>query len=61
MAEKGSARHSCHYDRANGVHSHEDTAIIPDRPWTKAECRAMEIALGGGFMVLAVLEVIFGW
>lgn len=41
--------------------SNQDTPIISDRTWSRAECRAMELALGGGFVVLAVLEVIFKW
>jgi len=54
------ARNVCQRNRAN-VHSHEDTPIISDRTWSRAECRAMELALGSGFVVLAVLEVIFKW
>lgn len=60
MTNKEAARNVCQRHRAN-VHSTEDTPIIPERAWTRAECRAMELALGGGFLVLAVLEMIFKW
>lgn len=60
MTEKDAARNVCQRHRAN-VHSTEDAPIISDRTWTRAECRAIEIALGGGFAVLAVAEVIFRW
>lgn len=36
-------------------------AHIVQQSWTQAQCRAIEIGLGGGFLVLAALEVLFGW
>ena len=60
MTEKDAARNVRQRHRAN-VHPTGDAPIISDRTWSRAECRAMELALGGGFMVLAVLEVIFKW
>lgn len=60
MTNKEEARNVCQRHRAN-VHSPEDTQIIPDRTWTRTKCRAIELALGGGFVVLAVLEVVFQW
>ena len=37
-----------------------DTHIL-QQAWSSAQCRAIEIGLGGGFLVLAALEVVFGW
>lgn len=37
-----------------------DMHILP-QGWSSAQCRAIEIGLGGGFLVLAALEVVFGW
>lgn len=37
-----------------------DTHIL-QQAWSNAQCRAIEIGLGGGFLVLAALEVVFGW
>ena len=28
--------------------------------WDEAQCRAIEIGVGGGFLILALLEVVFG-
>lgn len=36
------------------------TSIL-QQAWSSAQCRAIEIGLGGGFLVLAALEVVFGW
>ena len=36
-------------------------AHIVQQSWTQAQCRAIEIGLGGGFLALTVLEVLFGW
>lgn len=36
------------------------TSIL-QQTWNGAQCRAIEIGLGGGFLVLAALEVVFGW
>ena len=61
MARKTkAARHRCNDNRAN-VHSPEDTAIISDIAWTRAKCRAIEFSVGGGFLLLAIMEVIFKW
>lgn len=62
MTEKSkAARRSCSCERARVSTSHRDAHSIANRAWTRAECRAMEIALGGGFLALAALEAIFGW
>ena len=62
MTEKSkAARRSGNCERARVSTSQRDAHSIANRAWTRAECRAMEIALGGGFAVLAVLEVIFRW
>ena len=37
-----------------------DTQIV-QQAWSNAQCRAIEIGLGGGFLVLGALEVVFGW
>ena len=37
-----------------------DTHIL-QQAWSSAQCRAIEIGLGGGFLILAVLEAMFGW
>lgn len=37
-----------------------DTHIV-QHVWSSAQSRAIEIGLGGGFLVLAALEVVFGW
>lgn len=62
MTEKSkAARRCCNSERAKGVHTQRDADSIAKRAWTRAECRAMEIALGGGFLALAILEVVFKW
>lgn len=62
MTEKSkAARRSGNCERARVSTSQRDAHSIANRAWTRAECRAMEIALGGGFLALAVLEAIFGW
>ena len=34
---------------------------IVSEDWTRPQCRAIELSLGGGFLVLFFLEAIFGW
>ena len=52
------ARDCCNRPRAKV--SARDTAIV-QHAWSRAQCRAMEIGIGGGFIVLAILEVMFRW
>ena len=62
MTEKSkAARRSGNCERARVSTSQRDAHSIANRAWTRAECRAMEIALGGGFLALAALEAIFRW
>ena len=56
MARGKSARGRWNDRRAKS----KDTPIVHDG-WTRAQCRAMELALGGGFAALAALEAVFGW
>lgn len=58
--KKESARSRCSSSRAKGVHLHRDTDIVANG-WTRAQCRAMAVAMGGGWLVLAALEVFFQW
>ena len=60
MKEKKQARCRCSSTRAKVSRENED-AVIVSPAWTRAQCRAMELALGGGFIALAVLEAMFGW
>ena len=62
LAMKKEARDSGYCPRAKVSNSgrNRDTAIV-QQPWTRAQCRAMEIGLGGGFIVLAILEAMFRW
>ena len=42
------------------IMSAADNEIV-SKNWTRAQCRAIEIALGGGFLILAILQVMFRW
>jgi len=62
MREKKAVRGSCNYPRTKVSSSgrNRDTEIV-QQAWTRTQCRAIEIALGGGFLVLLILEVMFRW
>ena len=38
---------------------HEDNEIVA-AGWTRAQCRAIEMGLGGGFLLMAALEAVMG-
>ena len=59
MGRNEAARGCCSNRRARTSTS-VDTQMIPNA-WTRAQCRAIEISLGGGFLLLAILEVMFRW
>lgn len=58
MADKKATRRGCHHDRAKRPR-HEDNEIVA-AGWTRAQCRAIEIGLGGGFLLMAALEAVTG-
>ena len=53
-------RGSCNYPRTK-LSTPADNQIVQQQAWTRIQCRAIEIALGGGFLVLLILEVMFRW
>ena len=59
MTRNKAARNSCRCSRAK-LSTAADNEIV-QQAWTHAQCRAIEIGLGGGFLVLAILEVMFRW
>ena len=64
MAMEKATRRSRNYNRVNGANAQRNgktpNASLADG-WTRAQCRAIEIGVGGGFVLLAALEVMFGW
>ena len=63
MPRKKAVRGSGNYPRTEVSSSgrSRDIEIVQQHPWTRIQCRAIEIALGGGFLVLLILEVMFRW
>ena len=61
MIKKKAARHRCNDNRANGAIAQSDGKTpmhsIP-AAWTSAQCRAIEIGMGGGWLLLAILAVV---
>ena len=61
MIKKKAAPRSCNYGGANGATAHSrgktPTNSIP-AAWTPAQCRAIEIGMGGGWLLLALLAVV---
>ena len=64
MATKKMTPRSGNYSGANGAialrNGKTPKASLADG-WTRAQCRAIEIGIGGGFVLLAALEVMFRW
>ena len=60
MATKRATPRSGNYCGAKGSCSFKPDAIVSNA-WTVAQRRAIEIGLGGGFIAMAALEVVFGW
>ena len=61
MTDKKAARHSCNYNRANGATAQRRGKTPTNSiagAWTPAQCRAIEIGMGGGFVLLAILAVV---
>ena len=64
MATKKMTPRSGNYSGANGATAHSCGETLSQSladGWTRAQCRAIEIGIGGGFVLLAALEVMFGW
>ena len=59
MAKTRATPRSCSYDGAR-TSMEADANIIQDA-WTRAQRFAVVASLGGGFMLMAALEVVFGW
>ena len=59
MREKKAVRGSCNYPRTK-LSTPADSQMISNA-WTRAQCHAIEISLGGGFLLLAILAVMFRW
>ena len=61
MMEMKTARHRCNDNRAHGATAQCRGKAPRDSiagAWTSAQCRAIEIGLGGGWLLLAVLAVV---
>ena len=54
------ARSRCSSSRAE-LSTPADNQIVQQQAWTRIQCRAIEISLGGGFLLLAILEAMFRW
>ena len=48
-----------HHQRCVKVHDTRTDEIVANG-WTRAQCRAIELALGGGFLVMAAIEAVMG-
>ena len=61
MMEMKTARHRCNDNRAHGATAQCRGEAPRDSiagAWTTTQCRAIEIGLGGGWLLLAVLAVV---
>ena len=64
MAMEKATPRSCNYNGVNGATAHSCGETLSQSladGWTRAQCRAIEIGIGGGFVLLAALEVMFRW
>ena len=49
--------HSCNYNGVSKLVLWSSDQIIPNE-WTPEKCRAIEVAMGGGWLLMAILAVV---
>jgi len=57
MATEKKTRHSCNYTAPRLPIAMSSKPIVPEA-WTDGKCRAIELAMGGGWLLMALVAVV---